>query len=69
MLPKNNDLPESDGIDQIDDINPDDSASQLLKTSTLLSHIIKEFEENQNYIWERTKNKRTFFWHSINQVT
>ena len=54
----NNVLSELDNIEQIDDINPKDSASQLLMKSILPSHNLREHEGRLNIkgcIQERTK--------------
>ena len=49
--PKNKGLLEPDKIEQIDDISPEDSASQVSMTSTLFRHAIKECEEHQRAVF------------------
>ena len=44
--PTNNMLSQLINMEYIGDINPEDSPSQVSKTSTLLSSILKDFEEN-----------------------
>ena len=63
-LPTNNDFPESYKIEQIENIYPEDSASHVLKTSTILCHILTELKKlmSKDCIWEISKSKKHDFY-------